>query len=87
MKKNKRMDIDEAVDFFQKQGVRCKKVEDDRPDCRDFIAIFGFGNLSREEVVKVLEENGLLCIFFEKSIREERRKKMIDQNSNAIQEQ
>jgi len=66
--------IDKIVEYFQENGVICKKVEDTRPEYGDFIAIFGYGNLTREEIVKSIRDNNLLCIFFESAIRENERK-------------
>lgn len=45
------MTIDETVEYFKAHGVKCKKVEDDRSDCRDFIAIFSYGDLGEGEVM------------------------------------
>ncbi|MBE5973219.1 MAG: hypothetical protein E7251_01305 [Paenibacillaceae bacterium] len=67
--------IDKVVEYFKAMNVRCKKVEDNRKDYGDFIAIFSYGNLAREEIVKVIAENNLSCMFFESSIREEEYKK------------
>ena len=33
------------------------KVEDDRSDCRDFIAIFSYGDLGEGEVMKCIADN------------------------------
>jgi hypothetical protein len=63
--------IDTVVKYLQENNVRCKKVEDDREDYGDFIAIFGYGNLTREDIVKQIADNNLSCIFFESSIRED----------------
>ncbi len=63
--------IDTVVKYLQENNVRCKKVEDDREDYGDFIAIFGYGDLTREDIVKQIADNNLSCIFFECSIRED----------------
>ena len=68
------MTIDETVEYFKAHGVKCKKVEDDRSDCRDFIAIFSYGDLGEGEVMKCIAENNLLCIQSEQAIREKERK-------------
>lgn len=70
------MTIDETVKFFKEHGVKCKKVEDDRPDCRDFIAIFSYGDLGEGEVMKCIADNNLLCIQFKRAIYEYERKKV-----------
>jgi ABC-type Zn uptake system ZnuABC Zn-binding protein ZnuA len=64
--------IDKVVKYFKKNNVKCKKVEDDRGD---FIAIFSYGNITRQEIVKEIKENNLSCMFFEGSIREDEYKK------------
>lgn len=69
------MTIDETVEYFKAHGVKCKKVEDDRSDCRDFIAIFSYGDLGEGEVMKCIADNNLLCIQFEQAICENERKK------------
>lgn len=48
--------IDTVVRHLQENNVRCKKVEDDREDYGDFIAIFGYGDLTREDIVYVRKE-------------------------------
>lgn len=63
--------IDKVVEYFKSMNVRCKKVEDQREDYGDFIAIFSYGNLTREEIVIVIAENNLSCMFFESSIGKE----------------
>lgn len=63
--------IDTVVKYLQENNVRCKKVEDDREDYGDFIAIFGYGDLAREDIVKQIADYNLSCIFFECSIRED----------------
>lgn len=62
--------IDEVIKYLKQNNVRCKKVEDDREDYGDFIAIFGYGNLTREDIVKKIADNDLSCMFFEQGIRE-----------------
>lgn len=69
------MSIDEALKYFKENEVRCKKVEDDRPEYGDTIAIFGYGNLTRKEIVEVIAVNDLSCMFFEASIREDEYRK------------
>lgn len=75
------MTIDETVEYFKAHGVKCKKVEDDRSDCRDFIAIFSYGDLGEENIMKCIADNNLLCIHiqFKQAIRENERKKMREQ--------
>ena len=68
------MNIDETVRHFKAHGVKCKKVEDDRADCRDFIAIFSYGDLGEGEVMKCISDNNLLCIQFKQAIHENERK-------------
>lgn len=68
------MTIDETVEYFKAHGVKCKKVEDDRPDSRDFIAIFSYGDLGEGEVMKCIADNNLLCIQFKQAIHENERK-------------
>ena len=67
--------MDNVLKYFKENEVICKKVEDDREDYGDFIAIFGYGNLTRQEIVTKIKENDLMCIFFESSIREDEFKK------------
>lgn len=69
------MSIDEAVAYFKENGAKCKKVEDDSPEYRDYIAIFSFGNMTRREMVEVIASNDLACIFFESAIREDEYRK------------
>lgn len=63
--------IDNVLNYFKENGVKCKKVEDNREDYGDFIAIFGYGKLTRKEIVKEIKDNDLLCMFFEGTIRED----------------
>lgn len=72
--KERGMTIDETVEYLKAHGVKCKKVEDDRPDYRDFIAIFSYGDLGEGEVMKCIADNNLLCIQFEQAIHENERK-------------
>jgi len=71
---NEKMTEDQAIDnvlkFFKENEVRCKKVEDNRKECGDFIAIFGYGKLTRKEIVQQIKDHDLLCMFFEDSIRQ-----------------
>lgn len=60
--------MEEAIRYFKENGVRCKKIEDGN---QPFIAVFGYGRLTRKEIVRVIERNGLLCMFFEGAIRED----------------
>ena len=62
--------IDKVVKYSQENNVPCKKVEDDREDYGDFVAIFGYGGLTREDIVKQIADNNLSCMFFDSSIRE-----------------
>jgi len=59
--------IDNVLEYFKKNEVICKKVENNRDG--DFIAIFGYGKLTRKEIVKEIKDNNLLCMFFEGTIR------------------
>lgn len=63
--------IDNVLNYFKENEVKCKKVEDNREDYGDFIAIFGYGKLTRKEIVKEIKDNDLLCMFFEGTIRED----------------
>jgi len=67
--------MDKALEYFQENGVICKKVEDDREDYGDFIAVFGYGKLTREQIVEHIKANNLSCMFFEGAIRENEWKK------------
>lgn len=67
--------IDKTVEYFKQNNVKCKKVEDNREEYGDFIAIFSYGNLTRKQIAKEIKDNNLLCMFFESSIREEEYKK------------
>ena len=62
--------IDKVLEYFKKNNVICKKVEDSRPEYEDFIAVFGYGNLTRKEIVKEIADNNLSVMFFEGAIRE-----------------
>jgi len=68
-------EIDKAINYFQENGVRCKRVEDDREEYGDTIAVFAYGNLTRKQIVDVIKEKDLTVMFFEKSIREDEYKK------------
>jgi hypothetical protein len=63
--------IDNILNYFKENEVKCKKVEDNRKDYGDFIAIFGYGKLTRKEIVKEIKDNNLSCMFFEGAIRED----------------
>lgn len=67
--------MDEVLKYFKENGVTCKKVKDDRKEYGDFIAIFSYGNLTRQEIVEQIEENNLMCMFFEGAIREDEYRK------------
>lgn len=67
--------IEKALEYFKSKNVRCKIVRDSRPEYGDFIAVFAYGELTREEIVEKIAENNLLCMFFESSIREDLYKK------------
>lgn len=70
--------IDKVLGYFKKNNVICKKVEDSRPEYGDFIAVFGYGNLTRKEIVKEIADNNLSVMFFEGAIHyDEYRKKHI----------
>lgn len=68
-------ELEKALAYFKAHGVRCKIVEDNREDYCDFIAVFGYGNLTRKQIVDVIREKDLSVMFFEKSIREDEYKK------------
>jgi hypothetical protein len=63
--------INNVLEYFKKNEVICKKVEDNRVEYGDFIAIFGYGKLTRKEIVKEIKDNNLLCMFFEGAIRQD----------------
>lgn len=67
--------MDEVLEYFKENEVICKKVEDDREEYGDFIAIFGYGKLTRTQIVECAKKNNLLCMFFEGAIRENEWKK------------
>ena len=67
--------IDKVLEYFKKNNVICKKVEDSRPKYEDFIAVFGYGNLTRKEIVKEIADNNLSVMFFESAIREDEYRK------------
>lgn len=62
--------INNTLEYFKKNEVICKKVEDNRPQYGDFIAVFGYGKLTRKEITKEIKDNNLLCMFFEGTIRQ-----------------
>lgn len=66
--------IEAVLKYFQENEVICKIIRDDRPSYGDFIAVFGYGKLTRAEIVEVIKKNNLLCMFFEATIRENERK-------------
>lgn len=63
--------MEDVLEYFKKNEVICKKVEDNRKDYGDFIAIFGYGKLTRKDIVAKIKDNNLSCMFFEASIRED----------------
>jgi hypothetical protein len=67
--------MDEVLKYFHDNEVICKKVEDNREEYGDFIAIFGYGRLTRNQIVECVKENNLFCMFFEGAIREKEWKK------------
>jgi len=67
--------IDEVVAYYKSENVSCKKCISDTDDYQDCIAIFSYGNLTREKIMEKIKENNLCVIFFESSIREEEYKK------------
>lgn len=67
--------MEEVLKYFKEHGVKCKKIEDNREDYCDFIAVFGYGNLTRKQIVDAIKEKDLSVMFFEQSIREDEYKK------------
>ena len=67
--------IEKTLEYFKSKNVRCKIVRDSSPEYGDFIAVFAYGELTREEIVEKIAENNLSCMFFESSIREDLYKK------------
>lgn len=67
--------IDDVIEFYKSQNVKCKKSISDRDDYEDCIAIFSYGNLTREKIMEKIKENNLCVMFFEGSIREEEYRK------------
>lgn len=63
--------IEKVLEYFKSKKVRCKIVRDDRPEYGDFIAIFAYGELTREQIVEKIRENDLSVMFFESSIKED----------------
>jgi hypothetical protein len=63
--------INNVLEYFKRNEVICKKVEDNRAEYGDFIAIFGYGKLTRQEIAKEIKDNNLLCMFFEGAIRQD----------------
>ena len=63
--------MNKVLEYFKKNEVKCKKVEDNRKEYGDFIAIFGYGKLTRKEITKEIKDNNLLCMFFEGAIRQD----------------
>ena len=70
-----KMSLEDALAYFQRNEVKCEIVRDDRPQYGDFIAVFGYGKLTRCDIAKVIKSNNLLCMFFESAIREDEYKK------------
>ena len=71
--------IDNVLKYLKNNEVICKKVEDNRIEYGYFIAIFGYGKLTRKEIVKEIKDNNLLCMFFEGIIRQDEYNKNIQQ--------
>lgn len=70
--------MDTVLQYLKDNGVICKMVKDTRPEYGDFIAVFGYGNLTKKEIIQVIKSNNLLCIFFKAEIRKnEHKKKML----------
>ena len=67
--------IEKVLAYFKSKNVICKIVRDNRPEYGDFIAVFGYGELTRGQIVEQIRENDLACMFFEDSIREEEHNK------------
>lgn len=67
--------LNKVLEYFKQNNVICKRVEDPRPEYGDFIAIYGYGNLSRERIVEEIRKYDLTCMFFEGAIRENEYKK------------
>lgn len=65
----------EVVEYFKANNVRCKISESDTDDYQDSIAVFAYGDLSREQIVDIISENNLCVMFFESSIKEDEYKK------------
>jgi len=63
--------INKVLEYFKENEVICKKVEDNRKEYGDFIAIFGYGKLTRKEITQRIKDNDLLCMFFEGTIRQD----------------
>jgi hypothetical protein len=63
--------VEEVLNYFKENEVICKKVEDDREGYGDFIAIFGYGKLTRAEIVDCIKNNNLSVMFFEGAIRQD----------------
>lgn len=67
--------IEKVLEYFISKNVRCKIVRDDRAEYGDFIAIFGYGDITRQKIIEKIKENDLSVMFFESSIREDIYKK------------
>lgn len=70
--------IDKVLEYFKRKNVICKKVEDSRPEYGDFIAVFGYGDITRKEIMEEIRKYDLSCMFFEGAIRENEYKKKHD---------
>ena len=60
--------IDIVLKYFKENKVKCKKVVNGK---EEFIAIFGYGGLTRSIISNEIKNNDLLCMFFEGAIRKD----------------
>lgn len=67
--------MQEVVEYFKANNVSCKITKSDTDDYEDCIAVFAYGDLSRERIVDKIKENNLCVMFFESSIKEYEYKK------------
>lgn len=54
--------MEQVVQQFIEKGVVCKAIYSDEP-YNNFIAVFGLGTMTEEEINTVIKSNGLYCIF------------------------